>query len=442
MIFVIFICTQNVEGFKTININYKLEKMLTDVDIIFRIYKINYWIDGATLLNLFKNKYILNNLNFGEIGLLRQDLYKIYNIESQLTKIGYKLVPFYNGCQIHFKNNKNKSIINVYTYKLIDQQYFAYDDPYLKHLFPNNFYLPNELFPIKRIKINNLRLNIPNNPIHYLNRNFLGWDKNISENFEIIKEKPFLWLYWENKPGETMPIYIELCVESIYKHCEKSFNIIKLNEKTIFDYLPELESNNIDLSNLVIAQKVDYYRVFLLEKFGGLYLDTDVLVLKDPIEIIEKLKFYDYVGFGCTGMKCNNGYGRPSNWIMASRKNGKLINNILNNIEEKLQNNKKWEYYDLGKYIIWDEIDKLIKKQNYTYFQYSNDYDGTRDINGYWVTETRFFSKKPIIYKLPLGEMLFIVMYNSHMANYKKMNREELLNSDLNISKFFRKSLF
>ena len=44
------------------------------------------------------------------------------------------------------------------------------------------------------------------------------------------------------------------------------------------------------LDRLIIQQKVDYYRVLLLNKYGGLYLDADTIVMKNPIEIVNKLK--------------------------------------------------------------------------------------------------------------------------------------------------------
>ena len=51
--------------------------------------------------------------------------------------------------------------------------------------------------------------------------------------------------------------------------------------------------------------------MLLLYKYGGLYVDADTIVLRDPIEIIHKLQKYDFVGFGCTGNRCNYGYGKP-----------------------------------------------------------------------------------------------------------------------------------
>jgi hypothetical protein len=223
-----------------------------------------------------------------------------------------------------------------------------------------------------------------------------------------------------------------------------------LDNRNIHYYLPELVTKTFRFDDLLIAQKVDYYRILLLYRYGGLYIDADTLVMRDPIEIIEKLKDYDYVGFGCTGMKCKYGYGKPSNGIMASRSHGKLITNVLHNIEDKLQkynsnkrnikNGKKWDYFDLGKLIIWEELDKLIKKENYKYYHFANDYDGTRDANGHWVNTPVLFSNKNLVYEHP-EKQIFIVMYNSGMDEFKKMTEKELLDSDMNISKFFRKSL-
>ena len=164
--------------------------------------------------------------------------------------------------------------------------------------------------------------------------------------------------------------------------------------------------------------------------------------MRNPHEIAEKLKYYDYVGFGCTGINCNYGYGKPSNGIMASRPNGKLISRILINIENKLRNNngKKWDYFDLGKYIIWEELDYLINNEEYKYYHYSNDFDGTRDIDGNWIETSYLFSNKPIKYRF-FDKLIFIILYNSQMDDHKELKESDILNSNTNISKFIKKSL-
>jgi hypothetical protein len=261
----------------------------------------------------------------------------------------------------------------------------------------------------------------------------------------ITTPKPYLWYYWEDT-NKKRPEYIDLCIDSMYKYCSNSFNIIHLNNNNIDKYLPELKIDKMDFSRLKIAQKVDFYRILLMYKYGGIYIDVDVLVLKDLISIYDKLKDYDFVGFGCTGNICKNGFGKPSNWLLCSRPNTKLMKNILNRYNLKLNeinkvNNFNFNYHDFGKLLIWDELKELIERENYTYYHYSNLYDGTRDINGKWVNMSRLFSVENIIYDKP-NDLLFIVLYNSNATeDIKNLTKNELLNSNYFISKYFRQSI-
>ncbi len=277
-------------------------------------------------------------------------------------------------------------------------------------------------------------------------------DEKINKINKIIKvnDKPYLWLYWEN----TMPPYIAMCKDTIYKHCSESFNIIFLNNNNIYDYLPELKDDKYDFSKLKIAQKVDYYRILLLYTYGGLYLDLDIICMKNPIEIINKLENddnIDYVGFGCTGNICKYGYGKPSNGIMASKPKTELMKNILTHYEMKLQDinnkdikNKDINYFEFGKFIIWQELDNLIKNNNYKYFHYSNTFDGTRDVNGRWVHMGRLFSDENIKYD-DESNLLFVVLYNSDLDDvdktYRYKTKDILLKSNINFTKYYKKSM-
>ena len=263
----------------------------------------------------------------------------------------------------------------------------------------------------------------------------------------LDKPLPILWLYWE---GEKMPEYIKMCKDTIYKHCSKSFEIIFLDDKKIDIYLPEIKDKKLDFSNLQIAQKVDYYRIALLYNYGGLYMDMDILVLKDLSEIVDKLDKYDFVGFGCTGYKCKYGYGKPSNWLLASKPKTDLMKNILVNYENKLEEfnklNKKSDkstYFDFGKNLIWEELDKKIIN-GYTYYHYPNTVDGTRDIDGMWVTMGRLFSTEKIIYDDP-KDLLMVVLYNSDLddfdKSYRNMTKSELLKLNINFSKIYKQSM-
>ena len=196
--------------------------------------------------------------------------------------------------------------------------------------------------------------------------------KKIFENIE--NKKPIIWMYWETLPNKKKPGYIDLCIESVKYNCSNCFNIIVLDNKTIYNYLPEIRS--INLSNLNLPQKVDYYRYSLLEKYGGVWLDADILILKCICPFYNKLNNYDYVGFGCgfdikTCGKKLNGYTRPLNWFMISKKNTPFIKCVKKRAEDKIlesnKNNSKLPYHSIGKVILNECYHEMNKNKTWVY---------------------------------------------------------------------------
>lgn len=271
-----------------------------------------------------------------------------------------------------------------------------------------------------------------------------------NENFGV-KTPRIIWTYWENLNGVTeYPTHIKLCLETFYKHLS-NYQIIVLNQNSIKQYIPDVRS---DMDKLLIAQKVDYYRIALLEKYGGIWVDADTIIMRNFDEIFEKLDSgYDFVGFGCTGNICFNGKYRPSNWLLASKKNGLLMKTTLNLLNNKLNSIKSesvhgvhgdHDYHDFGKLIIWQAIDILRKQNNYDYFHYGSEYDGSRDSEGHWIETSRHFDTKDI--KLIDESKLFLVFLTNSGINeqqpwVKTTTRKKILNGPYWISKYFRKSL-
>jgi hypothetical protein len=254
-------------------------------------------------------------------------------------------------------------------------------------------------------------------------------------------KKPYLWQYWDTIEGKEMPDYIKLCMKTVDKHCSDSFEIVRLNKDNIFTYIPEIEKYKDKMKDLIIAHKVDIYRIMLLHKYGGIYMDADLICLRDPIEIIHKLDKYDFVGFGCTGDKCSYGYSQPSNWILASRTNSILMERVLKHLINKIEKQNKFDYHDLGKMVIWEELSKLIDKEKYVYFHYPNKVDGSRDINGEWISSNIVFSNQKVKYE-DEDNMMFFVFYSSNMdGDVKKMSESELLSKDWLFTKFLKKAL-
>lgn len=286
--------------------------------------------------------------------------------------------------------------------------------------------------------------------IIYFSLNYTNYANNLENmtmlnglnKLNYVKTPKIIWTYWENMNGETeYPTHIKLCLETFKKHLF-NYKIIVLNNHSIKEYLPDVRD---DLNDLLIAQKVDYYRIALLYRYGGIWIDADSIIMRNLDEVFDKLdNEYDFVGFGCTGNVCFNGKFRPSNWMLASRQNGLLMKTTLNLLDEKLnKKTKSYKYHDLGKLVIWEALDKL-KLNGYDYYHYGAEYDGSRDVDGYWIETSRHFSTNDI--KLINEDKLFLVfLTNSGICEQqpwvKTAKKEEILNGNFWISKYFRKSL-
>lgn len=135
-----------------------------------------------------------------------------------------------------------------------------------------------------------------------------------------------IWLYWQNPYGQTqMPIYLQLCLETIKRHCG-TFEVKLLNENTVLDYinLPE-KINHVPY----IMQKADYIRYALLQKYGGIWLDIDCILLRDiDAAVLPYLDEYKYIGLQKKTIYNN---------FIASVKQGDIINEIVQKANITLQ---------------------------------------------------------------------------------------------------------
>jgi hypothetical protein len=278
------------------------------------------------------------------------------------------------------------------------------------------------------------------------------------------KAKPYLFYFWQNEKNKKTPVHIKLAHKTIEKHCSKSFRLTKLDDQNIYTYLPELKPYRKRLESFKIAHRVDVYRIYLLYKYGGLYIDSDTVILKDPIDLIapldtvsddENLRI-EYVGFGCTGKKCEaNGFMRPSNGLMGTRRGSFLMHDIRRNIHNLIFSDagslidpdrlKKADktYFMIGKRMIWSLLDRFLKSHRYTYLHIDSNLLGIRDKDGYWVTNRRLFDTKRIEY-VDEDSMYLIVFYNSEFQDpdlLRDSKESDILDSKMQIARFFKRAL-
>ena len=94
-----------------------------------------------------------------------------------------------------------------------------------------------------------------------------------------------IWTYWEDKPGSMPPPHISLCRDILTYQCKKC-TIQLVTPENVKIFLPELNPDvwkisMIDPKKNPIAVRCAFIRAFLLEKYGGLYVDSDCIALKD-----------------------------------------------------------------------------------------------------------------------------------------------------------------
>lgn len=285
--------------------------------------------------------------------------------------------------------------------------------------------------------------NVLNDDEQTYTEQFEAKNENMTNDKDTINDDDkIIWAYWENR-DDYIPTHIKLCFDTFDKHLKPKYKVIILDQNTIKKYLPDVRS---DLDDLLIAQKVDYYRIALLYKYGGIWIDADTIIMRDLDDVFDKLKTYDFVGFGCTQHTCFNGKDQPSNGVLASQKNSKLMKLCLDKLNKKLDNRNKFQqldYFDLGKYIIWEALYEL-KQTGYDYYHYPSEYDGTRDKNGIWLDTNRHFSEDEIAL-IDENKLFFVFLTNSGINEYqpwvKNAKRDDILFGKYWVSKMFRKSL-
>lgn len=101
-----------------------------------------------------------------------------------------------------------------------------------------------------------------------------------------VKPDGYIWQYW-HQGEKNAPLLIQKCFESVKKH-EKDKKINILSFDTIKDYveLPQKYYDLVNAGKIPIAIFSDILRLYLLEKYGGCWIDSTIyLTNKIPQDI-------------------------------------------------------------------------------------------------------------------------------------------------------------
>ena len=215
-----------------------LYQMLYDVDDLFNINNIKYWIDGGTLLGAVRHQGIIPWDDDVDISILQSEEKKFLKLKKKLKTYGYGVCHFFWGYKIYpykeiggtqIKKNEWKEHLKKYqntglnrpemfkkaskTYiKPKKQTYYEYTYPNIDVFvteknqniikynsmnhpeFPEDwkicYFNTDDLFPLKRYKFGSFEVNGAKNPKPYLDLLYGNdWSTHAYQQFNHKKEK-------------------------------------------------------------------------------------------------------------------------------------------------------------------------------------------------------------------------------------------------------------
>ena len=168
--------------------------------------------------------------------------------------------------------------------------------------------------------------------------------KLVSENISFLKSQGYEYMFWTD----------EMILKLIAEEYPNFYNIYKLARTGV--------------------QKGDIARILLVYHYGGIYIDLDVLVLRDFNEILDMSSNKLYITYEPSG-QTNALYNSDKylcNAFFAANKNNSMLKVLLNNIPEYIKNYTEniFQKFDIfgGSYfkaIIEDHANAIFKNDVY-----------------------------------------------------------------------------
>lgn len=145
-----------------------------------------------------------------------------------------------------------------------------------------------------------------------------------------------VWTYWEG----PQPPYIQLCLSTIRSKLYRNCCYHHVNSYNIGQYIPEgvLHPNWHSIRELGV--KSDCVRAAVLYLYGGLYIDADTIMLKDPTTVIDQSAEASF-------MVWRNPPDRVIAGYLYCKPGSSVAKRWLDNINAKLAEGK-WAWTELG----------------------------------------------------------------------------------------------
>lgn len=236
-----------------------------------------------------------------------------------------------------------------------------------------------------------------------------------------------IFVYWTGKKYSLIEILYNIM--KIHSNNNKNYNVHFINDENIKSYIDNLPDY---FNKLEPAHKADYLRVMLIYEYGGIWLDSDTLVMDNLQSLFDLFNTYD--GFF---IKENNNI--LCNGVFGSNPKTKLMAEWKTQLLQKIGNNINIEWAEIGNNMLEQIYNE--NPQYYDKYKIFNGLDTMYPVN--WDKCVEEYINKPYDnYKTIIRDYQpIIVLVNSV---YKKLNNltiDQINNSNYPLNYFINKSL-
>lgn len=230
-----------------------------------------------------------------------------------------------------------------------------------------------------------------------------------------------IFMYWETPPGGSKPAYLNLCLQTV-EYWKGEFELNILDEVTVHDFLPGLRP---EVAGLSLNHKSDYFRSRLVHRYGGIWLDADVIAMK-PLD--ELLGFLDndvaaFYGRGRSNLSANCFAAHPGSSVLAE---------WMRLQDQALDGEASIPWNGLGK----GPLVEATTDSSYAVIPFNRiapiRWQKWRLLLSKWRSPRRYLRDDPIVFML----------YNKFLHDaFDNMSADQILEGDMLISKLFRIAL-
>lgn len=232
-----------------------------------------------------------------------------------------------------------------------------------------------------------------------------------------------VYIYWVGKEYSLIKILRNLI--NIHSTNGKGYNVHFINDKNLHEYIDDIPSNFKDLCP---AHQADYVRVNVIYKRGGIWLDSDTIVMESLDSLFDLIKNYD-------GFFIRENNQTLCNGIFGSKANTEVMKLWKTKIDEIINKKSNIEWNEIGSYILESIPNELFS--NYHIF---NGLDNIYPIN--WDKCVDEFLLKPYenYQKIIRNYQPLVVLVNSVYKHLEHLSEKEILKLNLPLNYFINKS--